>query len=272
MKVRLYIIFLISIAAVSCGEYEKILKSTDYELKKAKAVEYYNAKQYGKATELFSQVIPRFRASAEVEELFWLNAQSFYNMRQYDVAGSYFKSIAEQYPFGPYAEESSFLGALCDYNLAPRAELDQTSSRSAIEGFNLFLTRFPASPKAEEARKYIQELQDRLVEKSYLNARLYYNMKEYKAAITALTNSLKEYSDSKYREEMMFLKLNSLFLYAENSYAIRQKERYQATLDEYFSFMEEFPKSQYSREVSRIYDVTTKYLKVKSPQELENLE
>ena len=97
-------------------------------------------------------------------------------------------------------------------------------------------------------------------------------MKEYKAAITALTNSLKEYSDSKYREEMMFLKLNSLFLYAENSYAIRQKERYQATLDEYFSFMEEFPKSQYSREVSRIYDVTTKYLKVKSPQELENLE
>jgi len=272
MKVRLYIILLISFAVVSCGEYEKILKSTDYELKKAKAVEYYNARQYGKATELFSQVIPRFRASAEVEELFWLNAQSFYNMRQYDVAGSYFKSIAEQYPFGPYAEESSFLGALCDYNLAPRAELDQTSSRSAIEGFNLFLTRFPSSPKAEEARKYIQELQDRLVEKSYLNARLYYNMKEYKAAITALTNSLKEYSDSKYREEMMFLKLNSLFLYAENSYAIRQKERYQATLDEYFSFMEEFPQSRYSREVTRIYDVTSKYLKVKSPQELENLE
>ncbi len=48
-------------------------------------------------------------------------------------------------------------------------------------------------------------------------------MKEYKAAVTALTNSLKEYSDSKYREEMMFLKLNSLFLYAENSFANQTK-------------------------------------------------
>ena len=48
-------------------------------------------------------------------------------------------------------------------------------------------------------------------------------MNEYKAAITALSNSLKEFSDSKYREEMMFLKLNSLFLYAENSYCQQAK-------------------------------------------------
>jgi len=51
-----------------------------------------------------------------------------------------------------------------------------------------------------------------------MSAKLYYDMEQYKAAVTALSNSLKEYADTKYREEMMYLKLKSLFLFAENSY------------------------------------------------------
>jgi outer membrane protein assembly factor BamD len=124
----------------------------------------------------------------------------------------------------------------------------------------------------EEAKTYIRELRDRLVEKSYLNAKLYYNMKEYKAAITALTNSLKEFSDSKFREEMMYLKLSSLFVYAEKSLAVRQKERYQAALDDYFSFMEEYPESKYSREVKKIYEDTAKYLKLGDNINLGNIQ
>lgn len=272
MKVRLYILILISVLVTSCGEYEKLLKSTDYELKKTKAKEYYNAKQYVKASELLGQVIPRFRATDEAEELNWLNAQSSYGMKQYDMAGTYFKSLVEQYPNGKYAEDATFLGAQCDYNISPRAELDQESSKSAIEGFNVFINRFPYSPKVTEAKGYIKELQDRLVEKSYLNAKLYYNMNEYKSAITALSNSLKEYADSKYREEMMFLKLNSLFQYAEKSYAVKQKERYQATLDDYYSFMEEFAESKYSREVKKIYQDTAKYLKIDGLNKQENIQ
>ncbi len=270
MRVRLYIIIAIAIGVSSCGEYEKLLKSTDYELKKTRAREFYNDQQYARAAELFSQVIPRFRATDESEELNWLNAQCYYNMRQYDVAGSFFKSLVEQYPYGDFAEEATFLGALCDYNLAPRAELDQQNAKNAIEGFTVFVNRFPTSARIPEAEGYLKVLQDRLVEKSYLSARLYYNMKQYKAAVTALTNSLKEYSESRYREEMMYLKLHSLFLYAEKSIAARQKERYQETLDDYFSFMEEYPESKYSREVQKIYDTTARYLKIDPAENLVN--
>jgi len=265
MKLRvnwIYLVLAISLLTVSCGEYEKLLKSTDYDLKKAKAKEYFEAKQFVKSSELLGQIIPRYRATDEAEELNWLYAQSYYGMKQYDLASSYFKSLAEQYPYGKYAEEATFLGAICDYNLSPRAELDQTNTRNAIEGFHLFINKYPSSSKVKEADDHISEMQDRLVEKSYLNARLYYNMKEYKAAVTALTNSLKEFAESKYREEMMFLKLNSLYLYAVNSYENKQRERYQATLDDYFSFMEEYPKSKYSRDVKRIYDDTSTYLKL----------
>lgn len=262
MRNSLYILLSLLFLLSSCGEYNQLLKSTDYELKKDKTKEYFEAGKYVKTTELLAQIIPRFRATEEAEDLTWMNAQSFYGMKDYMSAGAYFKSYADQYGYGKYVEEAYFLSAMCDYHMSPRAELDQSYSRSAIEGFSYFLSRYPSSPRAEECRTLIKELQDKLVEKSYLSARLYYDMTEYRSAIVALTNSLKEYSDSKYREEMMYLKLNSLFLYAENSLASRQTERYQTTLDDYYSFMEEFPESRFNRDARRIYQATARALKL----------
>jgi outer membrane protein assembly factor BamD len=60
---------------------------------------------------------------------------------------------------------------------------------------------------------------------------------------------------------MMFLKLNSLYLYAVKSMPDKQKTRYQDTLDDYYSFMEEFPKSQYLKDIEDIFQKTNKFLK-----------
>jgi len=264
MRFRVYITLIFLLLLSSCGEYEKLMKSNDYDLKKKKVKEYYDEGKYARATELLEQLLPRYRATEEAEDLNWMNAQSYFNMKDYYSAGAYFKTYLDQYPFGKYAEESSYISALCDYYLSPRAELDQENTRNAIEGFNLFLRRYTYSARIDECKKLIKELEEKLVEKSYLNAKLYYDMKQYKAAITALNNSLKEYADSEYREEMMFLKLNSLFLYAENSLASKQRERYQDTLDDYYSFMEEFPESKYIKDVGRIYKKTSEYLKAGS--------
>ncbi len=262
MRSRITITLLTLVLATSCGEYEKLLKSTDFDLKRDKVKEYYDAGKYVKSTELIEQILPRFRASESGEELTWMAAQSYFGMKQYELAGSYFNSYIEQFGYGKYVEEATYMTAMCDYNISPRAELDQDYTLKAIEEFKVFVARFPSSSKADECKKLMNELQERLVEKSYRSARLYYDMEEYKAAVTALSNSLKEYADTKYREEMMFLKLKSLFLFAENSYDFRKKERYQATLDDYYSFMEEFPKSSYEKDVKKIYDDTTKYLKI----------
>jgi outer membrane protein assembly factor BamD len=64
----------------------------------------------------------------------------------------------------------------------------------------------------------------------------------------------------------MFLKLNSLFLYAQNSMPDKQKLRYQDTLDDYYSFMEEFPQSEYSKDVANIFQKTNKFLKIGIPE------
>lgn len=262
MRFRLAIVPVLLVLVSSCGEYEKLLKSPDYELKKAKAKEYFDARQYTRTTEILSQILPRYRATDEAEELNWMNAQSYFGMKDYFMAGSYYKQFMENFPFGKHIEEASFMAPLCDYKISPRPELDQQSTREGIEGFRIFVTRFPNSPRVEEANKLAKELGEKLVEKSYKSARLYYDMKNYRAAIIALNNSLRENADTKYREEMMYLKLNSLFMYAELSLPAKQRERYQATLDDYYSFMEEFPKSRYSKDVAGIFEKTGRFLKI----------
>jgi outer membrane protein assembly factor BamD len=265
MSLRIYIVLIILVLASSCGEYQKLLKSTDADLKKEKAKEFYAAGQYVKTTELLGQILPRYRATGEAEELNWINAQSYYGMKDYYMAGSYFKAFVDQFPFGVHAEEAHFLVAMCDYKISPRAELDQENTKNSLEEFNIFINRYAYSPKVEECKIFIAELQDKLVDKSHNNAKLYYDMKEYKAAVVAINNSLKQYATSKYREEMMFLKLNSLYLYASKSMPDKQKTRYQDTLDDYYSFMEEFPKSKYAKDVAGIFQNTNKYLKKNMP-------
>ena len=78
MRFRLYTVLIILVLLSSCGEYEKLLKSTDFDLKKTKAKEYYDKGEYVKTTELLTQILPRFRATEEAEELNWMNAQSLF--------------------------------------------------------------------------------------------------------------------------------------------------------------------------------------------------
>lgn len=262
MKSKIITALVLLVFTASCGEYEKILKSTDYELKKNKAIAYYEDGKYIKASELLSMVLPRYRATEEAEYLTWLGAKSYYGMRDYLTASAAFRNYAETFPYSEHSEEATFMAAYCDYLQSPRPSLDQSMTLTAIEGFIYFQRRFPASDKMEESNRLIKELEDKLVEKSFLSARLYYDLGEYRAAVVALANSLKEYPDTKYREEMMFLRLESTYLYAVNSVADRQQERYQEALDEYYSFIEEFPDTKYGRDVERIYSNTAGFLNI----------
>ena len=54
----------------------------------------------------------------------------------------------------------------------------------------------------------------------------------------------------------MYLILRSNYLLAENSVPEKRTERYQSTLDEYYSFVAEFPVSKYTKDVEKMYKVT----------------
>jgi outer membrane protein assembly factor BamD len=54
--------------------------------------------------------------------------------------------------------------------------------------------------------------------------------------------------------------LKSSYLLADGSIPSKQRERYQATVDEYYSFIGEFPEGSNSKEAIRMYEASNKFL------------
>lgn len=258
-----YFIYSVTIILLftSCSGYEKLLKSTDYNLKYKKALEYYNQKEYVKSGNLFEQIQSFYRGTEKADTVDFLYAKSLYGQGDYILSGEYFKNFGESYQYSDFAEEANFLCAYCFYLTSPRPSLDQENTYNAIQAFQLFLIKYPNSSRKKDCLGLIAELKDKLVEKSFISAKLYFDLGEYKSSIIALNNSLNEYPDTKYREEMMFLVLKSKYLLATYSIPEKQKERYQNSVDEYYSFIAEFPKSTYIKEAEKMYDTSTKELK-----------
>ena len=258
------LILLSAIFLGGCSEYSKLLKSQDMAMKYEKGIEYYEDGDYVRASTLFDQIANIYRGTIRADTVKYYQAKSYYGQRDYMMAGHYFNELSTTYPNSAFLEEADFMTGYCYYQMSPRPELDQENTHKAITAMQMFMVKYPGSERVEEALQIITEMSDKLVEKSYISARLYYDLGYYKSAILALRNSLIQYPDTKYREELMFLILKSSYLLADNSIPVKQRERYQATVDEYYSFIGEFPDGPYSREAERIYESANDFLENKN--------
>ncbi len=250
----------IVILSVGCSGYEKVLKSSDFKLKYRTAVKYYEKEDYVRASTLFDQISTVFRGTEQADTIYYYQAMSYYYQGDYILSGHYFRTFARTYGGSPFVENADFMGAFCYYMTSPRAELDQTNTVQAIQAFQLHLIRFPDTERREEVVGYINELRDKLVVKSFLSARLYYDLEDYKASMVALNNSLNEYPESKYREDIMFMLVKSSYMLAANSILTKKRERFQDAVDEYYSFAAEFPDSKYIKEANRYYKLSSEFL------------
>jgi outer membrane protein assembly factor BamD len=235
--------------ATGCkSKFEKLRTSNDTGKKYQEGIRLYNTKNYSKALILFDDLIQRYRGRTEAEDLSYYFAYTNYQLHDYTTARYQFKTFADTYPNSPKAEECRYMAAYCFYLESPKYSLDQDNTRKAIESLQLFINLYPKSPRVAEASKLIDDLRDKLEKKSYENAKLYLNIGDYKSAVIAFSNSLRDYPDTKYAEEMEFLSIKAQYLYAENSLEVRQEERYAEAIAIYNEFVEKYPNSKYNKE------------------------
>ena len=263
LKNRIVFGVLFAAAAVlmsGCGEYEKLLKSRDFQKKYEMAVKLFEEGEFVKSGTLFDQVSNIYRGTTRADTVKYYQAKSYYGQRDYMMAGYYFSELSATYANSVFLEESDFMTGYCFYKQSPRAELDQQTTYKAITAMQMFMVKYPTSERVSECQAIIVEMSDKLVEKSFISARLYYDLGYYKSAILALRNSLIEYPETQYREELMFLILKSSYLLADGSVPSKQREHFQATVDEYYSFIGEFPEGPHAREAKRMYESSNKYL------------
>lgn len=249
---------LTTIALTSCkSRFEKIRLSNNVTQKYQEAIRLYNKKSYSKALVLFEDLAQKYRGQAEAEDLNYYYAFTLYRLKDYTTARYQFKYFADTYPTSKNAEECRYMAAYCYYLDSPGSTLDQENTYKAIDALQLFINLYPTSERAKLATEYITTLRSKLEAKAFENAKLYYLMgsydiSNYKAAVIALKNTQIDFPDIKYAEEIDFLVLKSQYLYAKNSYANRQEERYTEALGYYNEFVENNPESKFKKEADEI--------------------
>ena len=267
MRIRHYIILLVAaLTLCSCGEYQRVLKSDDVNYKFDFAKRAFEQKKYVQAATLLKDCISVFKGSDKAEESLYLLAMSHYENKDYATSGVYFKSYYTRYPKGKYAEAARFFSGYGNYLDSPEPQLDQTGTIKAIEELQAFLDYFPRSEKVSIAQNAIFELQDKLTLKQLQNAQLYYNLgnymgNNYESAVIVARNAVKDYPYSKYKEDLELLILKSRYQEAANSIEERKADRFRDVVDEYYSFINNYPDSRNREEADNIYKIAQRYVK-----------
>ena len=254
------------------------MKSTDYEYRYEAAKSYFGKGEHNKASVILEELIPILKGTNNAEESLYMLAMCNYNMKDYVTASHYFTNYYNTYPSGKFAELARYNSGKALFLDTPEPRLDQSSTYRAIQELQIFMEYFPQSKFSTEAQMMIFNLQDKLVEKEYLSAKLYYDLGTYTgntsytadmqvngnnflACITTAQNILKEFPYTSMREEVSILLLRAKHKLGSESVLEKKEERMRDAIDEYYSFKNEFPESKYTKEVENIYKDASKYVK-----------
>ena len=248
------------------------MKSQDYNHKYNAAKQYFMNGKYSRASLLLMDVLAVLKGTDKGEESLFMLAMCEYKSRSYEVASDYFKKYYESYPNGIYAEDARFYSGMSLYKCIPDPRLDQTDTYLAITEFQNFLDYFPETRLKEKTQTLIFELQDKLIEKEYINAKLYYDLgsyfgnsttggSNYQAAIVTAENALKNYPYTSRREAFSILLVRAKYYLAKQSIENKKEERYQSAIDEAYGYKNEFSNSKNEKEVKNIIESSEKAIK-----------
>lgn len=256
--------FLIIVALLSAGcasKFGKVLKSKDNEYKLKMAEQYYVAKEYVKAQQIYAEIMPFFKGDARFEDLYYKYAYTAYYLRDYINSENLFKSFTENFPNSSKAEECEYMRCMSFYRQSAKVDLDQTSTVKAIALMQAFINTHPESSRVKDATAIIDESRAKLELKEYKSAKLYYDIGYFKAAATAFAVLCDNYPDSERGDEYKFEEIKSYFKLASQSVADKQLSRYETVVSECTDFELRFTDSQYLNEVKEYKTISENNIK-----------
>ncbi len=251
-------------------EFNAVYKSTDYRYKYEYAKQCFAEGKYQRAATLLQDLIVPMKGSQDAQESLYMLGMAEYMAQDYETAAETFKKYVKTYPRGEYVEMAQFYDGQSLYMSTPEPRLDQTQTVSAISAFQEYLDLFPDAKHKDLAQTRLFALQDKLVEKELLSAKLYYNLgsyfnncsfggNNYEACIVTSQNALKDYPYTSKREEFATLIMRSKFHLAEQSVETKKLERYQDAEDECYGFINEYPDSKERKEAEEFITKCKKF-------------
>lgn len=261
MKTRI-LIFSILIVFASCkSKYQKLLKGSDYNAKYEAAIQYFGDEDYYKSQTLLESVAGVYRGTDRAESINYYLAYCCFHQSEFIMSGYYFETFTTTFVNSDKLAECQFKAGESYKQESPKPSRDQEYTVKAIEAFQMYINKYPDGDQAAQANKEIEELRKKLESKDFENAKLYHKVGDYKAAVIALKNCIKDFPDTEHHEEIQYLIVESSYELAVNSVESKKYERYESTVDEHYSYVDQYPNGIFAKKSEKIFEQCMKYLK-----------
>jgi outer membrane protein assembly factor BamD len=204
-----------------------------------RALSFFNAGKYTAAIAGFERVIFYHASSEYVDDAqYWL-ARSYFAKKDYSQAILEFDYLIKNFSNSSFREEAYLYRAKSYFFSAPGYEKDQTETRDAIGYLDEFLTQFPTSTHADEAKDLILAARSRLAVKELENGKIYLKMNDLDAAAiyfkyilenfpeTKVISEAKYYLAGTYEKKKMFAEALALYneLLSDNAWKHRAEKK-----------------------------------------------
>ena len=263
-------IIAIAVGIVGCSPFNKLLKLNDSEQMYHAAIKYYDDGDFQHALQLFEELSPRYASTMRADTIMYYTGCCYYKQGDFYTSGTIFDEYRRTYGRSPLLEDVEYMHAMGYYFASPVPSRDQTTTLQAISAINEYLERYPDTPKKGVCEMRLEELQNKLYDKSFINARTYYKTRKYKSAIIALRNALSDYPNTPHREEILYLTLDACYELASNSVSSLQVDRYLDAMDAYYNLVSEFPNTKHKRAAERMHRACKNYLAKHNAGEIES--
>lgn len=238
----------------ACKNDQLIRRGDSLDVAYEKAMAFYEKGNYGEAANAFDTITRSGRGSDYGENAQYYLAESYFKDKRYILAAAEYDRFVSYYPQDERREEAEYKAALSYYHQSPRYKLDQSTTKKAIERFQLFINRYPDSEYVTEAADRIDDMRTKLAHKSYEAAQFYVRTDQYEAASIYLDLTIDKYPESKWAERALVQLIDVFIKYADNSVQDKQVERYQKAIDNYEKFIQLFPQSKMRGEAENYRD------------------
>jgi outer membrane protein assembly factor BamD len=158
---------------------------------------------YGRAIELFQEVIDNYPYSEYAVLAEIKIADTYFDQQNYEQATSYYQDFVELHPKHEKVPYALYRHGLCSAERMRASDQDQEATRTAIAQFEVLLERYPDSEYAADARARLADAQNRLALHDVQIGDFYLDRGECYAAASRYRGALSEYPAHTDRLETM---------------------------------------------------------------------
>lgn len=199
---KLIAIFIFASSLIQGCSTPQINKPADILYKEGE--QFYQDGKYEDAIAQWKKVKETYQ-SPELSTKAELNiADAYFLNTDYIEAAAAYEDFRKLHPKHPEADFALYRQGLSYFSQVHSIDTDQTPLKNAQQTFASYLTLYPAGTHLAEAEEKNKECRDKQLEYELYVGKFYLRTDAYKAAIGRFEESLKMFSDSARRDEVLY--------------------------------------------------------------------